>query len=573
MNILLLGATGFTGKHLLDILLKREDVSITATIHRTGPTATHKSLTYVQKGLQEIDLAFLKAGDFDYIFHFARIPGKRFGNWGRYAAGRQGYAANKRLLNNIAKLAKQPKIIYMSGSLVYGHNPGREVGEDAPPRPAGFAKFYFAAEQPFLEALQNKTANVIMLRAPWILGGESWFRQLYLSHILRHGEVPIYGNADRSMSIISVEDCAGMAWHYAQNAAPGIYNIYTFASVPYRSFTREISALLGDLPVRQYSEAECRKMFDSTASDAICCEVVLTTGNEQLMASYQPIHGDLPNYLGTLLVETKQSLQATTYQEKVGRYFDLFSKRHLDKGVANPILTDMRNSFRSHITHPHPKNILDIGCGPGQDVAYFAHRYPEAHVYGVDVSAGMIACGEALTKADGLLNVSFINTGVEDLERHLNGDLKFDVISVFFGALNTVASLEESAKVIERLLAPGGQAMLTFVNKYYMAEFFINMAKGRIKKATSRWGKKWPGYSPEVMLESNTYTPAQITKAFSGLTLNKKRGYSIFYPAWFQAHWLKRFPRLCRILHKVDNKINRTPLWQYGEYTLFVYVK
>jgi ubiquinone/menaquinone biosynthesis C-methylase UbiE len=265
--------------------------------------------------------------------------------------------------------------------------------------------------------------------------------------------------------------------------------------------------------------------------------------------------------------------QTHKYQEEVGAYFDLFAEKHMDKGDQNPILTNMRNSFRSFIQHPAPKTILDIGCGPGQDVAYLASTYPAAKVYGIDVSAGMIRCGEELAKKLNLSNVQFINTGIEELEQHLAAGTKFDVITVFFGALNTVSSLQQSAHIIERLLNPGGIAMLSFVNKYYLSEFFINIAKGKIKNATARWGETWRGYSPEVRLESKTYTPSYIQKAFAGLKLQHKKGYSVFYPAWFQSGWLKRFPGLCKILYKMDRIVNSTPLWKYGEYTMFVYRK
>lgn len=263
------------------------------------------------------------------------------------------------------------------------------------------------------------------------------------------------------------------------------------------------------------------------------------------------------------------------YYKEVGDYFDIFAKQHHEKSDTNPILSDMRASFRTYVTHPSPKHILDIGCGPGLDVAFFAEKYPQAKVYGIDVSQGMLDYASGLCRSKNLNNVEFINTGIEKLQEHLHGDVKFDVVSVFFGALNTVSSLEKAAQIIDGLLKPGGQAMLTFVNKYYLAEFFVNILKLRPGKATARWGETWRGYSNDYALESKTYTPAQVQKAFgtTSMQLQTRRGYSIFYPAWFQVGKLQKSPGLYKLLYKIDNIANKTPFWSNGEYTLFVYNK
>lgn len=259
------------------------------------------------------------------------------------------------------------------------------------------------------------------------------------------------------------------------------------------------------------------------------------------------------------------------YYNEVGDYFDLFAEKHLNKSVQNPVLTEMRNSFRDYVSVTNPKYILDIGCGPGEDVNFFAKKYPNAQVYGIDVSEKMIACAQDFVDRDGLSNVTLLNTGIEKLEEYLDEEVKFDVIYVFFGALNTVSSLHGAATIIQHLLKPGGQAILTFVNKYYLAEFFRNALKGRLKKAMARWDDVWEGYSAEVSLTSKTYTPAAIKDAFSNMQLVEKKGYSIFYPAWYQSEKIKGRPSYKSFLAKLDKIANNTPLWSNGEYTLFVY--
>ena len=50
----------------------------------------------------------------------------------------------------------------------------------------------------------------------------------------------------------------------------------------------------------------------------------------------------------------------------------------------------------ARIGHPHPREIVDLGCGPGTTTAHLLERWPDAHVVGVDSSAEMIAHARAL---------------------------------------------------------------------------------------------------------------------------------------------------------------------------------
>ena len=119
----------------------------------------------------------------------------------------------------------------------------------------------------------------------------------------------------------------------------------------------------------------------------------------------------------------------------------------------------------------------------------------------------------------------------------------FDLVYVYFGALNTVADLSLAAGQIHDLLSPGGHAVLTFVNKWYWREMFVQALKMNFRLALARLRKDWGGYSPDRHLPSRCYSPAEIRKSFREFQLLEKKGYSIFYPAWYNYRkWLNKLP-------------------------------
>ncbi len=300
MNVLILGATGFTGTALSCYLSGMKDINTTAIIHNRQPRVKC-DVVYVNTSLQNIDYNFLEKGNFDYIFHLARIPGKGFGDIGRRYAGLQGALANHKLLTTLKKLRRMPKLIYLSGSLMYGHRPGYSFTESEKIQPAGYARYYYHAELPILNALYQGDMEIMMLRAPWVLGNGSWFHQLYTSHIMQHASVPVYGNIQRSMSMITVEDCAGMLWHYANNAVYNkVYNIYTFGNVIYKDFINDIKSAYNCTSTKVYAEKEMRVKMGKTSKNSICCEVVLGTSYHDIMDSYNPVYKCLPKYLAQL---------------------------------------------------------------------------------------------------------------------------------------------------------------------------------------------------------------------------------------------------------------------------------
>lgn len=50
----------------------------------------------------------------------------------------------------------------------------------------------------------------------------------------------------------------------------------------------------------------------------------------------------------------------------------------------------------ARVGHPHPKRVVDLGCGPGTTTAQLLERWPEAEILGVDNSQEMISHARAV---------------------------------------------------------------------------------------------------------------------------------------------------------------------------------
>ena len=260
------------------------------------------------------------------------------------------------------------------------------------------------------------------------------------------------------------------------------------------------------------------------------------------------------------------------FYRQVEAYYDSDAPDFDGRYWQNHVLQRIRQDFREEVKRYVFTDMLEIGYGTGLDLLHFAKTHPDVTVAGIDISGGMQQIASERIQQAGLQNVEAAKGSVEQLES-LFPRRQFDMVYVFFGALNTVDDLYEAARHIYRATAPGGVLVLSFVNKYYLAGMLIELLKLRPRAAFSRLKPRWGGYSPSRYLPSRCYSPGEIQKAFSGFKLLKKKGYSILHPAWYY-HGLNRLlRRFTPWLWKADMALNKTTFWKSGEYSLFVFQK
>lgn len=258
------------------------------------------------------------------------------------------------------------------------------------------------------------------------------------------------------------------------------------------------------------------------------------------------------------------------YYKTVENYYDKDAQAGFEKRAeVNSTLQKIREDFR-RIASQYPfSHALEVGCGPGLDAAWFASQFTDRRITAFDISGEMVRLATARLGQMGLTNAVAVQGKETDIGRD-----KYELIYVFFGALNTVDDLNKAAAQVFEGLKPGGHAVLTFVNKWYLREMFVQLLKLKFRTAFARIGKTWGGYSPSKFLPSRCYSPRQIRQAFHNFNEVEKKGYSIVYPAWYNHEKvMKMGEEKAQKLWALDQFLNKTPFWKFGEYTLFVFQK
>ncbi len=267
---------------------------------------------------------------------------------------------------------------------------------------------------------------------------------------------------------------------------------------------------------------------------------------------------------------TTASMPDGDAQRKVAAYFDHEACNYEERYWSNPVVQRLRQSFREEVKSHSFTRVLEIGCGVGMDVAHFGSIYPDRQFDAIDIAPAMVNHAKAKVGQLGLTNVRVTLGAVEDLAQ-LYPDVKFDHVYVFFGALNTVPDLPRVARILRDRMNPDGTMVLTFVNKWYVSDMLLNLARLRFGRAFQRLRRVWGGYSEQHRIDSRCFSPREIRRAFGReFQITHRQGYSILYPAWYQLNWQQRFGRrVCELLWSADQFLNRTPAWSLGEYALY----
>jgi nucleoside-diphosphate-sugar epimerase len=150
-NIWILGGTGYIGAALVKHLAAIDGYRLHLLVHRNVPYKFLEPFSIYTGSLENFDLSWMEKYPPDIIFHLARLGGSNA--FTRKFSSLKGAKANERLIKFLSGLKTSPVIVYVSGSLMYGHQEsGSFVDENSELDPVSYGRYYYRAEEPLLKA-------------------------------------------------------------------------------------------------------------------------------------------------------------------------------------------------------------------------------------------------------------------------------------------------------------------------------------------------------------------------------------------------------------------------------------
>ncbi|MER9454380.1 methyltransferase domain-containing protein [Mesorhizobium sp. M0478] len=133
---------------------------------------------------------------------------------------------------------------------------------------------------------------------------------------------------------------------------------------------------------------------------------------------------------------------------------------------------------------PANGRVLELGCGTGRNIALAARRYPDARLYGLDISAEMLETASKAIGRDGLSGRAVLARGdATDFDaKTLFGVERFDRIFVSY-SLSMIPGWEKTVSAALAALAPGGSLhVVDFGQQEGLPNWFRTLLRGWLKK-------------------------------------------------------------------------------------------
>ena len=241
----------------------------------------------------------------------------------------------------------------------------------------------------------------------------------------------------------------------------------------------------------------------------------------------------------------------------------------------NALIQRMRTQLWHTVTASLPAGarLLDLGCGTGIDVVYFASR--GYSIVATDWSPHMVERTRSRVVEAGLEHrVRAQVLGVQEIAQ-LRGE-RFDGIYSNLGPFNCVPDLDEAARSCAALLEPGGRLIASVIGRICPWEVVYYALQGKWERARVR---STPAVVPvplnQHVVWTRYFTPREFFRPFaSAFELTSYRGLSLFVPPPYLIRIYERFQALGAVAGWLDDHIGALPLLRNaGDHFLMVMTK
>lgn len=226
----------------------------------------------------------------------------------------------------------------------------------------------------------------------------------------------------------------------------------------------------------------------------------------------------------------------------------------LDAG--NPLSAHLRSIVRASVDKhlpPHAE-ILELNCGTGLDAFYFTsqgHR-----VVATDAAPGMIDRLKVKIRLNPGVGIEPLVLSYHNIDE-LSGRT-FDHVFSNFGGLNCTPDLADVLHKIPALLKKNGIATLVIMPRICPWELLM-VLKGKFRTAFRRVSGKTVARVEGVPFYCYYYSPGYVKRHLRAqMEVVEIRGIYITVPPEFYAGFVERYPRLYRVLRRIDQAIGGT---------------
>lgn len=281
-TVIVIGGSGYLGQRVIQSLLAKNYL-IYALQHQT-PILQNEKVNIINGGLKKISAELLATINPSLIFHCGRPAFSRFRSLGRKIAAQKAIRLNKKLIKEIKKSRVETKLIFASGSLVYGNSPlpHQELAEL---NPISYSRQYIKGELPIVNEKGTENFKVLTLRFPWLLGKASWFKWFYLQNIQTRKTIPLFGEGENIMSLIDVNDAASLMINYAEEIQEtGVFNIFSPSQITQKEFAESVSKIF---KVEIIPHSNIYPKLETAALEAFYSNILLSSQNMSLLSQYK----------------------------------------------------------------------------------------------------------------------------------------------------------------------------------------------------------------------------------------------------------------------------------------------
>lgn len=238
--MLITGATGFVGSHLVEALA-RKGTRARALVRSSSDTALleRHGIIPIVGSLQDVESLRRALGDASVVLHLAAATRALSAEEFR----RVNADGTERLLDAMSMGGGRRRMVYLSSLAAVGPTRGRPVRPDDEPRPlTPYGRSKLDGER---AALAREEVDVAVLRPPAVYGPRD--RDLLtFFRMARWRVLPTAGPSDRPMQLVYAPDLAEAITVAAEpGAATGVFHIAEPVAYPWSDVIRMVGAAVG----------------------------------------------------------------------------------------------------------------------------------------------------------------------------------------------------------------------------------------------------------------------------------------------------------------------------------------